>query len=281
MSYSAGACLHAFALFARYKYDWPGNDTAAWYSTMAPKYYGNIDLQGIFPILVADCIALPPILNWSYLLRGSKGAKPVVILWGAMMFAAVILSLISSVRGFYPFEVTNQVTYCPTNAAINCTFDELYNDGYRICSSTTYDRCQCNDTCGAVVPNGSPFRKGQSLQAVLTSDRSNNIGEKSSVYYAFVVNALFLLSILSHGILGLIEASWSQQHIRDTIFRRLSGTTRRSSRKSLSSKIRHHMGKCIAGFLFAPAIVVTVLCPPVFISSMIINEIVTWRWPVA
>lgn len=74
-----------------------------------------------------------------------------VILWGAMMFAAVIPSLVFSVRGFYPFEVTNQVTYCLTDATNHCTFDELYNNGFGIYSATTYDRCQCNDTCGAVV----------------------------------------------------------------------------------------------------------------------------------
>lgn len=248
---------------------------------MAPKYYGDIDLQGIFPILVAGCIALPPILNWSYLLKGSKGAKPVIVLWGAMMFAAVIPCLVFTVRGIYPFEVTNQVTYCPTDEANGCTFDNLFNYGAGIDSSTTYNRCNCNDTCGTVVPNGFPFRHGQSLQAVLTSDRSANLNEKSSVYYAFIVNAFFLLFILAHGILGLIEASWSQQHIRDTIFRRLSGTTRRSLRSSLGSKTRHYMGKYTAGFFFVAAIVVTILCPPVFISSVIINEIVTWNWPVA
>ena len=204
-----------------------------------------------------------------------------VVLWGAMMFAAVIPGLIFTVRGIYPFEVTNQVTYCRTDATKNCTFDELYNDGFGISSSTTYNRCQCNDTCGAVVPNGFPFRNGQSLQAVLTSDQSTSLGEKSSVRYAFSVNVLFLLFILAHGILGLIEASWSQQHIRDTIFRRLSGTTRRSLRRSLASKTRYYVGKYTAAFFFVSAIVVTVLCPPVFISSVIINEIVTWGWPVA
>ena len=248
---------------------------------MAPKYYGDIDLAGIFPILVAGCIALPPILNWSYLLKGSKGAKPVVVLWGAMMFAAVIPGLIFTVRGYFPFEVTNQVTYCPTNAAKNCTFADLYNEGFGISSSTTYDRCNCNDTCGAVVPSGFAFRHGQSLQALLTSDQLDKLGEKSSVEYAFFVNALLLVFILAHGILGLIEARWSQQHVRDTIFRRLSGTTRRGLRKGLVSKIRHHVGKYIAAFFFISAIVVTVVCPPVFISSVIINEIETWGWPVA
>ena len=176
--------------------------------------------------------------------------------------------------------MTNQVTYCPTDATKGCTFDALYNDGTGIFSSTTYNRCQCNDTCGAVSPNGFPYRHGQSLQAVLTSDRSANLDERSSVIYAFYVNAIILLFILGHGILGLIEASWSQQHVRDTIFRRLSGTTRRSLRRSLVSKFRHYLGKYIAGFFFVSAIVVTILCPPVFISSVIINEIVTWNWPV-
>ena len=252
-----------------------------WYTSMLPKYYGDNDLQGILPILVAGCIALPPILNWSYLLRDARGAKPVVILWGAMMFAAVIPSLVFSVRGFSPYEVTNQITSCPTNEANGCTFDALFNDGYGIFSSTLYDRCQCNDTCGSVVPNGFAYRKGQSLQALLASDRSTTLDDNPSVEYAFIVNAIFLLFILSHGILGLIEASWSQQHIRDTIFRRLSGTTRRSLRRTLVSKMRHYIGKCVASFFFASAIVVTILCPPVFISSVIINEIETWVWPVA
>lgn len=196
------------------------------------------------------------------------------------MFAAVIPGLIFTVRGIYPFEVTNQVTYCPINAVSDCTFDKLYNEGSGISSLTTYNRCQCNDTCGAVVPNGFPFRHGQSLQAVLTSDRSINLDEKSSVIYAFYVNMIFILFILAHGILGLIEASWSQHHIRDTIFRRLGGTTRCSLRRNLASKIRHYAGKYTAVFFFVSALVVTVLCPPVFISSLIINEIVTWNWPV-
>lgn len=247
---------------------------------MAPKYYGDVDLRGIFPILVAGCIALPPILNWSYLLKGSKGAKPVVILWGAMMFAAVIPSSIFIMRGDYPF-MTNQVTYCVTDAANNCTFDALNNGGAGISSSTTYNRCQCKDTCGAVVPNGFPFRNGQSLQALLRSDRSSNLDEKPSVEYTFFINALCFLFIVLHGILGLIEASWTQKHIRDTIFRWLSGPTRRSLRRSLASKTRYFIGKYTAGFFFVSAIVVTVLCPPVFISSVIINEIVTWGRPVA
>ena len=248
---------------------------------MAPKFYGDVDLQGIFPILVAGCIALPPILNWSYLLRGSRGAKPVVILWGAMMFAAVIPSLFFTMRGIYPFGVTNQVTHCPTNAAKGCTFADLYNNGDGISSSTTYDRCQCSDTCGAVVPPGFPYRHGQSLQALLISDQSNKLDENTSLSYAFVVNVTFLLIVLAHGVLSLIEAWWSQQHIRDTIFRWLSGTTRRSLRKGLISSTRYFMGKFTAAFFFLSAIMVTVLCPPLFISSVIINEIVTWDWPVA
>ena len=197
------------------------------------------------------------------------------------MFAAVIPGLIFTIRGIFPFEVTNQVTYCPTNAAKNCTFADLYNDGDGIYSSTTYDRCQCNDTCATVVPSGFPFRHGQSLQALLRSDRSINLDDTTSISYAFVVNAIFLLVILAHGILSLIEAWWSQQHIRDTIFRRLSGNARRSLRKGLVSKTRYFVGKYTAAFFFLSAIVVTAICPPLFISSVIINEIVTWTWPVA
>ena len=197
------------------------------------------------------------------------------------MFAAVIPSLIFTINGFNPFVVTNQVTYCPINASINCTFDELYNNGDGINSLTTYNHCQCNDTCGTVIPSSFPFRHGQSMQALLVSDSLNNLVYKPSVTDAFIVNVLCFLLIIVHGIFGLIEASWSQHHIRDTIFRWLSGSTRRSLRRTVFSKIRYLVGKSTASFFFVSAIVVTVMCPPLFISSLIINEIVTWDWPVA
>lgn len=34
-----------------------------------PAAYGDLDLQGLFPILVASCIMLTPILNWSIEIR--------------------------------------------------------------------------------------------------------------------------------------------------------------------------------------------------------------------
>ena len=47
---------------------------------MTPGYYGDIDLQDLFLVLVASRIALLSFLNRPHLLRGSKGAKIVVVL---------------------------------------------------------------------------------------------------------------------------------------------------------------------------------------------------------
>ena len=56
-----------------------------------PTSFGGPDMLAIYAILVAECTAVPPILNWSYTIRRvSKGLKPVVFIWGIFMFAAVI-----------------------------------------------------------------------------------------------------------------------------------------------------------------------------------------------
>lgn len=55
-----------------------------------------------------------------------------------------------------------------------------------------------------------PLRKGSSLQALLLKDGSDKILDKSSIQRIDHVNVLFLIFIIAHGVLGVIEARWTQ-----------------------------------------------------------------------
>ena len=142
-------------------------------------------------------------------------------------------------------------------------------------------RCNCNDTCGAVSLPHAPFRKGQGLQAYLISDRTITLTSKDSVNWAYLVNVAFLCFIILHGIFGLLEANFTQAELRNRMFLLLGGKIPYSDRGGLPSKARYYLAKFIALCFFIGAIAVAIIGPAVFISSVIINEIITWDYPVA
>lgn len=140
-------------------------------------------------------------------------------------------------------------------------------------------RCGCNDTCGAASPR-APFRKDQGLQAFLVSDRTLNLTYKTSVNVTYLLNALFLCFIIVHGILGILEVQFTQAELRNKMFLLTAGKMPYSDRTGFASRARFRLGKFMAASFFVGAIVAAVICPAVFISSVIINEIVTWGLPV-
>ena len=126
----------------------------------------------------------------------------------------------------------------------------------------------------------TPLRHGQGASALLISDTIDILTGSSLVISLFLVNSLFLLWIIAQGILGLIENQWDQATVRNWVFRKFGGTTPKRQRATFGSKLRYYLGKAIAGFYFLAAIAVALICPIVFVSSVIINEFVTWSWPV-
>ena len=192
------------------------------------------------------------------------------------MFAALIPTMVYIVKGIYPYTVTTQATTCARNAAKGCTF-EYFNGQSK--SSTDYNRCNCLDYCGSVVLDNIPFRKNQPLQALLTSDRTNNLVEESSVEYVYALDFLFVSFIILQGILGLLETQCTQTELRNKIFLYLGGKVTRKSRRRFGSKLRYYFAKVIAGCFYAGAILTVIISPIVFIVSVVINEIETWDWP--
>ena len=125
------------------------------------------------------------------------------------------------------------------------------------------------------------MRHNQGVSALLISDTVGALTDSKLVIRLYSVNSLFLIWIIAQGILGIIENQWTQATVRNWTFRTLAGTTPMHQRATFGSRLRYYFGKTIAGFYFVAAIAVAFICPLVFVSSVIVNEIVTWSWPVS
>ena len=92
------------------------------------------------------------------------------------------------------------------NKSNHCT-PEAYDIQGGIFYQSTYDRCQYNDTCGAVSPDDAPTRKGTGLVARLTSGQVTKLSGKNWLTMLNYLNEAFLSLIIIHGVFGLIEKS--------------------------------------------------------------------------
>lgn len=146
------------------------------------------------------------------------------------MYAATIASLVIVYRGIFPFVIYGQVAYCPVGQDPRCSYDAISKNSSNFVSADTFSYCLCQSTCGAVTPKSVPLRRGSNLQALLLDERSDHITRKKSFSYVNYVNDIFLFFIIAHGIFGVIEATWTQGRVRNSIFRFLNGTTSRKSR---------------------------------------------------
>lgn len=147
MTYAATASVHAFALLLRYRYHAPTLRNLDWIY-LPPKELGDIDLQAIFPILVAGSIMLTPILNFSTTVRQHE-AHSVIIFWGILLFCAMVPTFVIVIKGVVPSVILSQLSTCALDAAKGCTFENLSvtNNGV---SLDLYNKCNCTDTCGKV-----------------------------------------------------------------------------------------------------------------------------------
>ncbi len=145
MTYAATASVHAFALLLRYRYHTPRLQNLDWIY-LPPNELGDIDLQAIFPILVAGSIMLTPILNFSTTVRQHE-AHSVIIFWGLLVFCAMVPTFVIVIKGVIPSVILSQVSTCTLDVAKNCTFENLSTTNKGI-SSNLYNTCNCTDTCG-------------------------------------------------------------------------------------------------------------------------------------
>lgn len=126
----------------------------------------------------------------------------------------------------------------------------------------------------------TPLRQNQGASALLFSDTIDILDSSNLVTRVFLVNSLFLVCIIAQGILALIENQWDQVKVRNWVFCKIAGTTRKEQQAAFGSRFRYYVRKAIAGFYLLAALAVAFICPFVFISSIIINEINTWGIPV-
>lgn len=98
---------------------------------------GDLDLQAIYPILVASCIMLTPILNWSVEIR--EHARAIAVYWGLLLFTALVPTLVKVWRGVYPLIDYDQLITCDVNVTENCTLDFLLSNS-AVTSSTFYNK---------------------------------------------------------------------------------------------------------------------------------------------
>ena len=144
----------------------------------------------------------------------------------------------------------------------------------------TLDRCNCNDTCGAVSLPHAPFRKDQGLQLFKVPDKALELIDTNSWNWAYIVNSVFLCFVVGHGIISLWEVSFTQAELRNKIFLSLADTSTYCERISLFSKMRYYLGKTIALCFYLVAIIVAIISPALFISSVVVTEIGTLQYPI-
>lgn len=310
MTYGATSAVHAFALIARYKYTSADSFNEHTYAKDHITYFGDLDLAGIYPILAAGCIMLPPILNWSTTIR-ENDAQPILLYWGILMFAALVATLISIGKGGYvtPYQVYTQLATCAIDNTKGCTVDALSNSAINNkYSREFYAKCNCNDTCGAVSLDTAPYRKGTAMQAWLVKDQTITILSSNAFSVAYYVVLVALVLTICYGAVSMAESKWTQQQVREWVFRRLIGRNQYDRIQNSAQRDKeavpdeatmnqyHHrrtgflhfldichlfIAKCTAALIYVLAILMIFLSPMAFVMSVIINEILTHSYPVA
>ena len=117
------------------------------------------------------------------------------------------------------------------------------------------------------------------MQAYLVSDQVDKLAFDSVTLKISALNALFLCFITVQGIIGLLEIRFTQAEIRSKIFLLLGGRSSYDRRRGLASRARFHFAKLTALSLYLCAVMVAIVSPAIFISSVIVNEINTWDYP--
>jgi hypothetical protein len=85
--YAATSAVHLLVLISTFSFnsDWNSNVNSA-------QQFGDIDIIRILTNLTASAIMLTPILLWSTTIR-KYDAQPIVILWGGLIFSALVCLL--------------------------------------------------------------------------------------------------------------------------------------------------------------------------------------------
>ncbi|KAI4152438.1 MAG: hypothetical protein L6R39_001814 [Caloplaca ligustica] len=192
-----------------------------------------------------------------------KHARAVAVCWGFLMFAALVPTLSRIWHGVFPVFDIDQYQTCSVDLNKSCTYEYINKSENSWVSSDYYDK------------------RNQGLQAYLISERTLKLTASNAVYWANIVNAVFLCFIIGHGILGLLQIRFTQTELRNKLFAKLGGSVAYNERAGMASKARYYIAKTVASSSYILAWAAAIICPAVFISSVVINEINVWGYPVS
>ncbi|KFX92083.1 hypothetical protein O988_07435 [Pseudogymnoascus sp. VKM F-3808] len=295
MTYSAVSAVHLFALVGSFGFKDPGV-----LSTESNKDYVDLDIFGIFPILTAAGIMLTPILMWSNTVR-KHHAQPVIVCWGALIFVALATCIGVLMRGLGligggAMAINELPSFASCIGTPECTNPDtgiLYRDFYQ--------KCECFDFCGVLSPTAA-MRAGENMVPFIISNKAEKAANNDDFLKLFVVNLFALAFITINGAIGVLESFYSQSEVRNGIFRLCNADLRmwikvlfegerqehllnkfgRQSAGLLKTKrkrVRFLFAKAMATMFYLLAILLTVLCPVVFITSVITSEILIQNYP--
>lgn len=209
--------------------------------------------------------------------------------WGILMYTAILVVLSKYLTGALMPFLSRGIAMCQLDPKRNCTFDEVIEPNglykqtsenmYNSASSQLWDRCNCSENCGSIGPS-VPFRKRTNMQVWLMSERIVKIVTNKKTIWVDNINILFLLFIIGQGVLGLLQGKWDPAEFRNWIFRHLNGAQERPDQPTFLWRCRYYISKMSAGTVYMGAILAAIVCPLVFISSVVINELVARCYPV-
>jgi len=302
MTYSALAAVHLFVLLTWYGWGTPSGEIAPYgWDSNSSQLYGDIDYFGILPVLTATAVMLTPILTWSSTIRTHK-ARAVMIYWALLIFAAMVPTIYLWVDNSWELNIPYSFAYC-TGTGNQCSWSNLEN----YMDTDSYQNCNCIDFCGLLSPT-APLRHGANMVAYIgmsVSERVLNKGLNAIEKTYEFVYAIWVFTLI-HGVLTLLSIRSSPIEVRNAIFRTLNadgaamvgfffkGDRRKRMLQRLHikdatttgndttyRKIRRYFAKLSATTYLAITVLGAIVYPAVFVTTIVLNELVIDGCPVS
>lgn len=177
------------------------------------------------------------------------------------------------------FSYPMTIPRCPTSIQKIFIRSIYHVRALRIPLNLWLSRCQCTDNCGSSPVDGAIFRKDTALEAFLRSDDLyKRLGSKF-FRGLYISNLIALVLIGAYGIVGLFQIQLSPAEVRRRLFSRFTHATLKSQQHTFQTRFLYHLGKWVAASVYLLTILVAIICPLVFISSIVVNEMVAWGYP--
>ena len=261
-----------------------------------------VTAAGIFPVLATSVVTLTPVFTWSSTVRTHR-AKIVILYWAILVYVALFLMmfLVSAFNHYLKHYGDSTRFFLQSIQGV-----AVCNSTSPLCSAATlnaeltyesFQACNCVDFCGLLSPY-APLRTGQNMVANVGRNRTASLifTEQGNIRHVFVdlttVTQFVLVFALVQGIVALLQGNYSQQQVRDWIYRLLSMKGRNVFNKRESVFLtpqqqhqnfyregRHWFAKIVAASYYVISVVTLVLYFPVFALTIAISEVLVGDFP--